>query len=419
MLHLFLACAGPPTHTGQPKDSGAVSPTAEDSAAEDSAAEDSAAAPDESVEVIVGKGEPVIFDPATVHHLTLTLTEAAVNALRSSPTAWVSAELTFQGETWSQVAVRVKGSSSFQDIDHKPALKIKFHEYLPSQRFHGLERLTLNNEVWDPTMMAENLSYEAWRENGSPAPRTGYAAVTLNDRALGLYALIESMDDDYIEHQWPDSDGGLWEMTRNCDFDGDCSCFSLQETGSAYVADAITMGCEAVEAGTTEALKAAFDWEALIAFLAVELSLNHPDSYSFNLNNFFVYHEPVTDRLSLSPWGADSTFIYAYPPSSPNPDCEPLYNDVLADTTPSGWLMDFCLDDPSCSADLRAKVLEVADWMESSDLTGRMETTAAMLEPYAALETEVNWTMADRAQRVGCFLAWTTQRPAELRAWTP
>lgn len=410
MLPILLAC--------QPQ------PSPDEAAPEDSATdmtvEDTAPEADTTIEEIVGAGDgETIFDPSIVQHLTLALTDAAVDALRSEPTEWASGSLTHQGTTWAQVAVRVKGSSSFQDIDHKPALKLKFHEYVPDQRFHGLERLTLNNEVWDPTMMAENLSYEAWRDNGSPAPRTGYAAVTLNDRYLGLYAIIESMDDDYIDHRWPDSNGALWEMTRNCDFDSDCTCFSLQETGSAADTEAISQGCQAVSLGTTEALQEAFDWEALVAFLAVELSVNHPDSYSFNLNNFFVYHDPVADRLSLSPWGADSTFIYAYPPSSPNPDCQPLYNNVLTDTTPSGWLMDFCLDDPTCSADLRAKVLEVADWMESSDLTGRMEATAAMLEPYAALETEVNWTMADRAQRVGCFMEWTAQRPAQLREWSP
>ncbi|MFT5685185.1 MAG: spore coat protein H [Myxococcota bacterium] len=408
MLLLLSACSvDPPPATPDTSDDTPLS-------------DDTAHPGDTTPETIVGSetSEVDIFAPSTVHHFTLTLPETAIDALRSEPTEWVSGTLTFQGETWAQVAVRVKGSSSFQDIDHKPAMKLKFHEYLPEQRFHELERLTLNNEVWDPTMMAENLSYEAWRDNGSPAPRTGYAAITLNDRYLGLYAILESMDDDFIDHQWPDSNGGLWEMTRNCDFDSDCSCFSLQETGSAAVEDAIMQGCEAVSTGTTEALKAAFDWEALIAFLAVELSVNHPDSYSFNLNNFFVYHDPNTDRLSLSPWGADSTFIYAYPPSSPNPDCQPLYNDVLTDPTPSGWLMDFCLDDPTCAADLRAKVLEVADWMEDSDLTDRMATTTAMLDPYAALETQVNWTLSDRAQRVGCFIEWTEQRPEELREWS-
>jgi hypothetical protein len=372
--------------------------------------------PAEQVPGSDGEPEAAVFDPEVVHEIQVDLDETAIQSLRTTPEVWVEGAVTFDGIERAPVGIRLKGSASFQSVDHKPAWKFKFDHVHESIRLYGLERLTLNNEVWDPTMMAEAMAYEAFRDNGSAAPRTGYAAVTLNERYLGLYAIIESMDDAFVDHQWPGSDGGLWEMTRDCDFTGDCTCFELQETGDAYEADALVQGCEAVTLGTAEAVGAAFDWEALIAFLAVERAVNHPDSYSFNLNNFFVYHDPLTDRLFLSPWGADSTFVYAYPPSAPNPGCDPLYRDV--DTgSPVGWLAGFCLADPTCRADLDVAVLDVASWMEDTDLVGRMEQRRDALDPWAALETEVNWTDEDRDARVACFLEWTAQRPDELRAW--
>ena len=373
-------------------------------------------APEEVEPEPVGGPEGFAYDRTVVHSLDLELPEAAISSLRASPTEWVEGTVTFAGQTWTEVALRIKGSASFQSIDGKPAWKIKFDEYVPGQRFWGLERLTLNNEVWDATMMAETMSYWTWRDNGSPAPRTSYASVRLNGELLGLYAVLESMDDEFVDHNWPGSEGGLWEMTRSCDFTGDCSCFDLQETGDAYDPDGIVRGCEAAAIGTVDALKEAFDWEALIAFLAVEISVNHPDSYSWNLNNFFVYHDPLTDRLSLSPWGADSTFVYVYPPSHPNPDCEAIYLDVLS-AGPVGWLMKFCQSQPACLADLRAKVREVSAWMEDADLVGEMERTRDLLDPHAALETHVNWNLADRDANVGCFLDWTARRPDVLREW--
>ena len=371
----------------------------------DADGEDLGAAPD---------GASLLFDPTTVLEFTLTVSDAGIAALRADPDAWVEGALEFQGATWSPIGVRIKGSASFQPIDEKPALKLELDEYSPALRFFGLESITLNNEVWDPTMMAENMAYRSFRAAGSPAPRTGYAAVTLNDRYLGLYTILESMDDDFIDATWPGSEGGLWEMTRSCDFTGACTCFDPQASGSRYDPDGITRGCEAVSEGTLEAIQDAFDYDALLAFLAVERALNHPDSYSYNLNNFFVYHDPDTDRLSLSPWGADSTFIYVYPPSAPNPDCEPIYLDVMA-SWPVGWLGAFCQSDAGCKADLKAKMLDVADWIESSDLVGEMEAARDLLDPYAPLETNVNWTVADRDARVACFLTWTAQRPDELR----
>ena len=217
-----------------------------------------------------------------------------------------------------------------------------------------------------------------------------------------------------MEFNWPDSEGGMWEMTRSCDFDSDCTCFDLQETGEAFVPDGIDHGCAAVARSGVGALDEAFDRDAVIGFLAAERAVNHPDSYTFNGNNFFVHHHPGEDALSLIPWGADSTFIYAYPPSTPNPDCRPLHKDVLSAPV-RGRLSVLCDADPACRAELVARILAVADWMEAVDLVADMEANRDLLAPHAAGERYVNWTAADRERRIGCFLEWTGRRPSELR----
>ena len=342
-------------------------------------------------------GVPQVFDPNTVHTLVLTVED--LQPLRDEPREWVHATVVFDDLTLHDVGLRLKGSSSFQPVDQKPAFKVKMDEYVPGQRLWGLERLTLNNEVWDPTMLAENMGYRTFRENGSMAPRTGYVAVTLNDRYLGLYALLESMDEGFLK-QNDASGGAIWEMTRNCYFDGDCTCFEPQEGES----DAIYAGCVSPEA---------FDLDRLVAFLAVEQAVNHPDSYSWNLNNFFVIAD-AEGSLSMSPWGADSTFIYAYPPSKPNPDCEPIHLDVDS-RAHKGMLRTWCETDAACSSAYDAKILDIADWMEEVDLVGEMQRTRAMLDTYAPLETHVNWTLDDREARSDCFEQWTAQRPDELR----
>jgi len=414
VLWLLLACGSGDTI---PAMGGGDPPPAEhDSGGDDSGSGGGSNGDDGPEQVGESEGAHPVFSPWTVHELVIELDDNGLTALREDPDSWTDADLHMGDRTWPAVGLRVKGSASWQSIDEKPALKIKFDEYVPGQDFYGLQRLTLNNEVWDPTMMAETLAYQTFRRAGSPAPRTGYAALWLSDRYLGLYAILESMDDDFMDHAWPDSNGGLWEMTRNCDFVGDCTCFDLQETGGSYDPDGIDRGCEAAEAGTFEAVQDAFDWDATEAFLAAETALNHPDSYSWNLNNFFVYHEPVGDQLSLVPWGADSTFIYAYPPSTPNPGCEPLYTDVLT-ASPSGWMMGFCRGDPTCTASLEARILEVADLIEDDDLVGQMHTLRDQLDPYADDEVYVNWTLDDREARVDCFIEWTARRPDELRAW--
>ena len=366
---------------------------------DDSETRESVLLGDSTVEVL--PDAPRVYDPWTVHTLTITLSEGEVASLRAAPTEWVVGELLFDEHPLADVGVRLKGSSSFQPIDQKPAWKLKMDEFVPGQRLLGLERMTLNNEVWDPTMMAETMAYWTFRENGSLAPRTSYVAVTLNDRYLGLYTLIESMDEGFLHAN--DLDGSIWEMTRNCDFTGDCSCFEEQEGPAALTS--IAQGCESTDA---------FDQEALVAFLAVEQAVNHPDSYSWNLNNFFVVHDEASNALSLSPWGADSTFIYAYPPDKPNPDCEPLHLDVDSRSS-KGALRAWCRADADCNAQYEDKLLQIADWMDQVDLAGEMSRNAELLQPWEELETHVNWTMEDRRARIDCFEQWAAQRPAELR----
>jgi len=72
------------------------------------------------------------------------------------------------------VGVKLKGGiGSRRSIDQKAGLKIKFDEFVDGQTFDGLEKMTLNNMVQDPTMTHEVLAYQAFRQMGVFAPGAG------------------------------------------------------------------------------------------------------------------------------------------------------------------------------------------------------------------------------------------------------
>ena len=77
----------------------------------------------------------------------------------------------------------------------KSAFKIKFGEYVEDQRFQGLEEMTLNNMVQDPTMLRELLAYKAFRAAGLPAWRTGYSFLRIDGDAYGVYLNLEFPDE--------------------------------------------------------------------------------------------------------------------------------------------------------------------------------------------------------------------------------
>jgi hypothetical protein len=265
-------------------------------------------------------------------------------------------------------------------------------------------------------MMAETLAYRSFRELGSPAPRTGYATVELNGQAMGLYTIVEALDKDFVRHRWPGSEGGLWEMTRNCDFAGACDCFDPKWMGDNFDATALTRACAGVAQGSNDALWEVFDHDAVLAFFAAEMVVNHPDSYTYNLNNWHMYHDPLEDRISLSPWGADSTFIYYYPPSGTHL-CEvwSVYDNFTDGIV--GDVTTFCRNDPTCWAEMATATHEAADRFEAMDLPAIVEQTRDLIGAHVHADPRIEWPAEYFDHKVDCLVPWTEARPDAVRAW--
>lgn len=361
-----------------------------------------------------GPDEPAFFADTGVLDLEIELDEAAIAALAAAPTEYVEGAFTFRGERYEPVGVRLKGSSTYQWLDARPAWKLKFDEYIPGLRVEGRERLTLDSNYWDGSMMAETLAYRTWRLAGNPAPRTGYANVRFNGDLVGLYTIVESMDDQFVEANWPDSNGGLYEMCRSCDFDRDCGDYPPQDLGEAHDESGLPRACAAAASGEEEEIRAHFDWARLTRYIALERAVNHNDSYSYNLNNYYLYHDPLTDSVTLSPWGVDSTWSYSYPPDEDRP-CEPGYFDAL-NTTAGAYLTRWCRANAACWADVEAHTLEIADLMEETDLAGFAAETEARIADSVAADPRWPWGIDTFHAKASCFQTWIEDRPAQLRS---
>lgn len=359
--------------------------------------------------------DAVFFADTGVLVLEIELDEAAIAALARAPTEYVEGALTFRGERFEPIGVRLKGNSTYQWLDGRPAWKLKFDEFIPGLRVHDMERLTLNSNYWDGSMMAETLAYRTWRLAGNPAPRTGYANVRFNGDLYGLYTIVESMDDQFVEQNWPDSNGGLYEMCRDCDFNRDCANYSPQDFGEAHDETGLPRACAAAASGEESEIRAHFDWERLTRYIALEMAVNHHDSYSYNLNNYYVYHDPLTDFVTLSPWGADSTWSYSYPPDEDRP-CQPGYFDTLA-YGGGAHLTRWCEANEACRADVSVHLLDIATLIEEVDLEGFAADTEARIAESVAADPRWPWGMDTFRSKAACFQTWLGDRPSQLRAY--
>jgi hypothetical protein len=163
----------------------------------------------------------------------LQISDDGINSLRSAPTTWVQAMLTYKGRTYGPVGVNLKGTSSFQPIDQKPAFRVNVNKFTKGAKLFGLKEFLLNNMTQDQSMIHERLAYWLGRQvGGIPTPRCNHSWVTMNGTALGLYATVEEAKDQMMAYSFTDSSGGVFTINY-ADFTSDYAANFEYQDGNA------------------------------------------------------------------------------------------------------------------------------------------------------------------------------------------
>lgn len=320
----------------------------------------------------------LVFALGTIHELHLAIDAANLALLETSETFFHpigQGALAFEGGEFPLIEVKLKGGyGSFRgDIDTQ---KVGFKLDLDSHEDHawrGLQKLTLNNMVQDPTFTHEWLSFELFRAVGIPAPRVGYARVHLNGEYLGFYALVESVDGPFLDDWYGNNDGHLFESAYGPDFDAgkqweyEYDAGPSEAEGRARIAEVIAFLDEnPVDEATYLGLRQRVDMDQWMLNMAVEHATWHWDGY-WTENNHRMYLDPETDRWTILPHGADQTWVDGWP--------EPY----TASSQPR--LYDFCLAVPSCRAMYADQLRRVADAMDGLALEPTLDALIALTEP--------------------------------------
>ncbi|MFT5682371.1 MAG: spore coat protein H [Myxococcota bacterium] len=355
-----------------------------------------------------------IFRDDIIHDVEITLDSGSVSDLSYDPTDYTDATLSIAGQEL-EVGVRIKGSSSFQSLNDKPSLKFDMDFEVPGQTLLGIRKLNMHNMYYDPSRFSEELTYGMFRAADLPAARTGYARVSINGTAYGLYSIVEVTDDPMLERWFDDNNGNLYENAENyCDLDDGVSCFDAEETDegsndalSAFI-DAVTDDGPDWLAGVQPLLL----WDDYTGFLAMEMSVAHWDSYSYDLSNYRFYHEPTEDGWTLIPSSVDLSF--GFRPWS-YPDCGKHGVDP-GDYT-MGILSSRCLSDAVCAEAVHSRILDIADQLEEMDTTATIEAAAARIRADVYEDNRSYYDEDKFEEHIICVTDWLYQRPDELREW--
>jgi spore coat protein H len=211
---------------------------------------------------------------------------------------------------YRQVAIHLKGSAgSFRELDNKPAFTLHFNEHIPSQRFHGLEKISLNNSVQDSTYMCEVLGRRIFNATSVPVPRAGHASVIFNGEPLGLYVLVEGWNKQFLKQHFADTKGNFYEGAFRDDITAWLEAKSGAEPKNRSDLDALIAASQEPDLERRfAAMQRVLDVDRFATFLALEVMLNHWDGYSLHLNNYRIFHDNRSGKLIFMPHGMDQLF---------------------------------------------------------------------------------------------------------------
>ncbi len=427
MLPLLLACTDPDSTPADPVsvDSEAEAPV-ESSPPDSEAPEDSEPAepePPEVTEETVPDQEvdtSWIFDDGVIHTISIELPTSSTDGLITEPFSYVEATVEFDEYTIEDVGVRIRGKiGSLRPLSGKPKFKLDFNQFVEDQRFFGLEGLSLNaGGVIDCSFVKENLSYRLFREAGIAAPRTSFARVSLNGGDYGLYIIIETPDDRFLDRTQEDSSGNLYDGKYVwyggysyvlLDFMlGVDTLFQLEEGTDVGHADvmAVSQALTAHKgtAGFFGEMDALVDWEQFLMFQAVEQWVGQNDGYGLNRNNYRLYFDPMDGKLEFVPWDLDYSFLYDY-------------SWGRSWSSPTGHLAYWCMVDSACYSERRQASKELLGIAESTDLVGHMDEMVPLIVADIASDPRRECSVDSARSEQARVRAWLESQNATMEAF--
>lgn len=258
-----------------------------------------------------------VFDVGAVHLVELRMTAAAWADVQYNPSAeaWYPATFWWDGEEVADVGVRAFGQGSV--VAGKPPLKIDFDRYVDGQEWRELEQLKLDSSTQDAGFLNEAVGTAILRAMDLPAARTGWARVTVNDAPVGLFVVLESIDDGFVERWFGDDEGslygiGTWRYGQGLNpiTWGTVADWYEPQTSVGGDGAEIVAAIEATASGTDEQFAAAVDVDAFTRIALTRAAIGAIDSFAADGNNFYLYDDG--GRIRPIAWDLDADLGYPY-----------------------------------------------------------------------------------------------------------
>jgi len=322
---------------------------------------------------------------------------------------YVEADACYNGKGLGKVGLRFKGSygslyncfnAAGENTCRKLGMKVKFDEYVPKQRFHGLKRINFQGYRYDDSYIKERLSYDLYRAMGIVAPRAAWAKLRVNDEEQGLFGMVEQIDGPFVSDRFPgNGEKNLYKEAWPGHGDEAFLISRLETNTSKPEVSAYQSFSDALKAAPESELRTVLgkymDLDYLAKYMAVDDAIANFDgviTYYTNgtpdvagNHNFFIYEESP-QKFTMVPWDLESTLSLAS-----NYGNIPAWQTVPADCTQQYpvWGGQNQVIAPGCdrmframAADLSAYKVAARTLLDTHFAQARMETNVATWEAF-------------------------------------
>lgn len=185
--------------------------------------------------------EKDLFDINHISEIKLTIKqnkyESILDSMKIYGEGMIVGDISIDGKLLKDVGIRYRGNSSYGFGNKRNPWHIKLDYINKSQKYQDITSLKLSNALRDPSMVREVLGFEIARKF-MIAPRCNYTKLYVNNKYIGLYVNVESIDKNFIEKNNANKDNTFFKCSPELETKSNPGCKNKIYASLIYEPDA-------------------------------------------------------------------------------------------------------------------------------------------------------------------------------------
>ncbi len=274
-----------------------------------------------------------IFDDTTLPEVYIVIDQDSLDQIMTEDN-WSSdyeypATFIFKREaevdTVFEIGFRIRGNTSRSSA--KKSFKVSFNTFIPGREYYGLDKMNLNGEHNDPSIIRSKLSWDIFEAFDVPAPRANHVKLFINDEFYGLYINVEHIDDEFINDRFDGEEGNLYKNLWPADLSyisenpddykwspdwADRRVYDLktntEEDDYSDLAALISFLEHSDLSEFENQIEDYINVDGVLRWMAIDILTGNWDNYWYNQNNYYLYFNTNDQRFEFIPYDYDNTF---------------------------------------------------------------------------------------------------------------